>query len=460
MAPVPAGFLLITSLAVTGISQAQTMGQQAAGASPDQSLTIHGVTLYGIIDIGLQYDTHAAPISDYFPAGSAEVIQKNGNHSVTGATPSNMSQSRVGLQGLEPLPGMGDWAAVFKLETFFNPQSGDISDGLKSLAQNNGKALTAQGTNVDTSVAGQAFQQLFLGLASPTYGSLTFGRQNTLLADAIAKYDPQGASQAFSVIGFSGTAAGAGDTEDRRLDSSLKYALQTNGVHFGVQYKFNGATGSANSAVEAQLGGDYAGLSVDAYYVKVKDAVAAGALSAAQVAELPVLGYPVSSSLTGTISDNTTYGLMGLYSVGTVKLFAAYEHIQYANPAIPLAAGFNDIGGYTLAFVNNAAYNNDKILQVYWAGVKYTIANVDLTAAYYGYKQNSYATGADAGCSTTLSGACSGNLNAVSFSADYRLTKRFDMYAGLMWTGVQNGLASGYLYKNNVDPTIGGRFKF
>ena len=31
------------------------------------------------------------------------------------------------------------------------------------------------------------------------------------------------------------------------------------------------------------------------------------------------------------------------------------------------------IGGYKLAFVNNAAFPNNKVLQVYWAGVKYMI---------------------------------------------------------------------------------------
>ncbi len=55
-----------------------------------------------------------------------------------------------------------------------------------------------------------------------------------------------------------------------------------------------------------------------------------------------------------------------------LKIFAGYEHISYANPSSPLPAGFDDIGGYKLAFVNNAAFPNDKILQVYWAGVKYT----------------------------------------------------------------------------------------
>jgi len=54
--------------------------------------------------------------------------------------------------------------------------------------------------------------------------------------------------------------------------------------------------------------------------------------------------------------------------------------MKYANPATPLSAGFTDIGGYNLAFVTNDAYDNNKILQVYWAGVRYTvIPRLDLT---------------------------------------------------------------------------------
>jgi predicted porin len=450
-----AGFLLGGLMGLSALSQAQTTAPAA-----DESLTWHGITLYGIVDLGLQYDTHAAPVNDYFPAGTADIIQKNGNGSVTGVTPNNLSQSRIGLKGAEPL--VGDWSAVFKVETFFNPQSGDISDGLKSLVQNNGRALDAQTTNIDTSVAGQLFQQSYAGLSSPSFGTLTFGRQNTLLADGIAKYDPEAASQAFSLIGLSGTTAGGGDTEDRRLDESFKYVANFSGVHVGALYKLNGSSGSANSALQFQLGADYAGLAVDAYYAKVNDAVSVSALSAAQVTGLAALGFSPSNSLTATISDNTSYAVMASYNFGAPKIFAGYEHIQYANPSQALPVGFTDIGGYVLAYVNNAPYKGpDKVLQVYWAGLKYAVAsNFDVTIAYYGYNQNSYATGADPGCSSTISGTCSGTLNAFSLAADYRFTKRFDGYAGFMWSGVKNGLAAGYLNTSNVNPTIGVRYQF
>jgi predicted porin len=460
---------VLAILAATTVARAQNVGPAPANNGGDDSLTWKGITLYGIVDIGLQYQSHGAPISDYFPPGSEEIIQKNSNKTVLGFTPSNLSQSRVGLSGKEPL--VEDWSAVFRVETFFNPQSGDISDGLKSLVLNNGKGAAEQNTGVDTSVAGQIFQQAYAGFSSPTFGQLTFGRQNTIYADGIAKYDPMGASQAFSLIGFSGTAAGGGDTEDRRLDSSLKYVLSSHGIHLGAEYKFNGSHGAADTAFEAEVGGEYAGLSIDAYYLNVKDAVSASALSAGQVADLytvgnTAFGYPVGNSLSGTISDNTTYSVLAMYDFGAPKIYAGYEHIQYADPTDPLTPGYVDEGGYILAFVNNqvgpdSTYANDKDEQIYWAGVKYVFApRFEATAAYYGIKQNSYATGANAGCSTNKAGNCSGSENVYSVAGVLHMSKRFDGYLGVMYSQVSGGLSNGFLNTSTVVPTLGVRFKF
>jgi len=447
----------VAALLAAGVAHAQT------AAKDDSSLTWNGITLYGIVDIGLQYQTHGVPISDYFPAGSESIIQKNSNASVTGLTPSNLSQSRLGLSGLEPL-NFQDISFVFRLETFFNPQSGNISDGLKSLVLNNGRPLAAQGTNVDTSIAGQLFAgAAYAGFSSPTLGSLTFGRHVTPLADGISKYDPMGAAQAFSLLGFSGTTAGGGDTEDRRLDQSVKYTGKFGPVHVGALYQFNGSNGGGNTAVQGQLGLDFlGGGSVDAYYAKKKDAVLAAALSAAQVAELPVLGYSPSNSLAATVSDNSTYGIMGLYNFGALKIFAGYEHIKFENPATPLPVGFITIGGYQLAFVNNNAYAINKTLESFWAGAKYALTPaLEFTLAYYGNHQDAYATGAESGCSSSISAKCSGNLNVVSGLVDYRFTKRFDVYLGSMWSGVKDGLANGYVFnRDTVTTTAGLRFKF
>ena len=463
-----AACLLGSIFSLAGVAHAQSAAAPASSAPATSSaLSWHGITLYGIVDLGLQYDTHAAPFSDYFMAGSADIVQKNSRQAQSGVTSNNLSQSRVGLQGTEPL-NFGDWSGVFKLETFFNPASGQLSDAAKSLVQNNGRALNAQTTNLDSSVTGQIFQQSFAGLSSPTYGTITFGRQNTVLADGIAKYDPNAASQAFSLIGLSGTAAGGGDTQDRRMDSSLKYGVKYENFRLGAMYKFSDSANSGNSAVEVSLGGDYAGFSADAYYVKVKSAIALAALSSAQVATLPTLtqGFSTSTALAATVSDNTTFGLLAMYSFAPFKFYAGYENIKFANPEVGLPVGF-DVSGYKLAIVNNNNYAQEKILQVYWAGVKYSVdPNLDVTLAYYGYHQSSFATvansgAANIGCSTIVSTACSGELRDFSLDAVYKLSKRFDAYAGVMYSGVADGLANGYIYsKNNFNPTIGVRFTF
>ena len=451
---------LAVSSAMAASVPALAQQKTGPGITGDDSLTWQGITLYGVIDVGLQYDTHSAPFSPYRPAASGNIVRQNSLGSVTGLTPSNMGQSRVGLQGVEPLSD--DWSAVFQIESFFNPQSGQIADSLRSLAVNNGRALTAQSVGVDGSSAGQAFQTAYVGLKSARFGSLTFGRQVTLLAEGTIKYDPNYNATAFGLLGASNTYSGGGSSEDNRLDSTAKYLVRFNDlVHVAALYKFSGANGAANTAAQADVGVEYAGASIDAYYSKVNSAITATSLTAAQVAGLPALGYSASNSLTATISDNTAYALMALYSIDPLKFLGGYLHIKYANPADPLSAGFNDIGSYVLAFVTNNAYNNSKTVQVYWAGIRYSvIPNLDLTAAYYGYRQNAYGTGTQAGCATAAHSTCSGSSEAYSFDADYRFNKHFDAYLGAMYSGVHDGVASGYIHTTNINPTVGVRYKF
>jgi predicted porin len=471
------GCLLAGALLVGGTAQAQTTSPTAPPNAADESLTWQGITLYGIIDVDMQYETHGAPFSNFFISGGSDIVQKNSNNPVFGVTSNGMSQSRIGLQGKEPLHFM-DWSGVFKVETYFNPASGQMTDALKSVAQNNGRALDAQSTNIDSSIAGQPFEQAFVGMSSPTWGTITFGRQNSTLADLIAKYDPQQTSYAFSLLGLSGTPAGGGDTQDRRLDGSIKYVGNFfSMIHVGAQYKTQGSTaktyatggtGEAFSGFEVSVGAEYAGASIDGFYTKMRDAVSVGTLSAAQVAALPALNLSSQNSVSGTISDNASFGVMASYALAPllpvlpVTVYGGFQHITYMNPSIALAPGFDDIGGYVLGAVNNTAYaKGDKQLNVYWVGARYAVTPQFTAAiAYYGEKQFAYASGADAGCSSVVSGACNGNLNVVSVSFDYHLTKRFDTYAGAMWSNVSHGLANGYLNTSMIDPTIGARFSF
>jgi predicted porin len=453
-------WVLFVFAALTAQVPALAQQKTGPGVPAEDSLTWKGITLYGVVDIGLQYDTHMAPFTPFRPAASGNIVRQNSRQSVIGLTPSNMGQSRIGLQGMEALND--EWSAVFQVETFFNPQSGEIADSLKSLAVNNGRPLARQSVGVDGSSAGQAFQTSWVGLQSQRFGTLTFGRQVTLLLEGIIKYDPHYNAAAFGLLGASNTYSGGGSQENNRLDSTAKYRVSFNDLlHLGGLYKFNGSNGSANTAFQANIGAESAHASVDAYYSKINSAITSTSLTAAQVAQLPALGYSVANSLAATISDNTAWALMAWYRLDRLKFFAGYEYIKYANPRTPLSAGFINIGGYVLPFVNNTSYDNSKLVQVYWTGVRYRVVpRLELTAAYYGVHQNAYGSGTQAGCSTAAYSVCSGSLEAFSLAADYRFNVHFDAYVGAMYSGVHDGMANGYLYTTNINPTVGVRYKF
>jgi predicted porin len=417
----------------------------------DGSLTWHGVTLYGGVDLGVSYQSAGTPLNSDYGPGLEYLITKNSNRSLVTFAPNALSYSNIGLKGTEELlPGL---SAVFNFQTSFVPTSGALSDGTKSLVENNGVAQNRQSSNGDSSRAGQPFNAAaYIGLSSPVYGTVTFGRQNSLALDGVIAYDPMGASNAFSVIGYSGATAGMGDTEDARLDSSMKYRVKLGPVRAAALYQLGGTGSDARSAYEFDLGTDYEGFSVDAVYSQVYDAISAASLSAAQVLTSPV------GSLAATVSDNTSWMLLGKYTTGPLNLYAGFEHIQYDNAQDPLPNGTSGLGGYVLSVVNNTAFTNNKVLEVYWTGAKYSLTpDFDLIGAYYHEYQNSFKGN---GCTTVAFSSCSGNLDAVSLVADYRLTKRFDVYAGAMYSQVSDGLANGFLHDSTIDPTIGGRFRF
>jgi predicted porin len=423
----------------------------------DGSLTFHGITLYGTVDIGVAYQSHGTPLSNTAGLGLEYLISKNSNSSQFSLAPNALSSSNIGLKGtVEIVPEV---SAIFKLETAFLPTSGRLADGLGSLVQNNGVPLRSQTSNADSSRNGQPFTNTaWAGLSSPTYGALTFGRQNALTFDGVLAYDPMGGSGAFSVIGYQGATAGVGDTEDARLDNAVKYRLNYGSFRASALYKF-GASG--NSAYEAGVGVDYLGASFDAIYSQVNDAVTAAPLASLASITPALLASAGSGLVAGTVSDNTSVMLLAKYGTGPVQAFAGYEYIQFANPGHPLAVGSqipNSGGGYSFGTVNNDAFANKKVLQVFWVGAKYAVRpDIDLIAAYYHEHQNSFGGN---GCSNNSSAACSGQLNAVSVVLDYRFAKRFDVYAGAMFSKVSDGLASGFLNTSTVDPTVGLRFMF
>jgi predicted porin len=405
--------------------------------------------VYGTVDVGVAYMNHGAPLSTQYGPGLPFVLQKFSNRSTTSLFGSGLSQSKIGLSIQEPV--WGDFSFVGRVETGINPTSGRIADGPSSLVRNDGKALAQQTEAGDSARAGQFDQgQGYFGISSKTFGTLTYGRQYSLILDNLYVYDPQAQAQAFSLIGYSGNTSGGGDTEDSRLDRSIKYAVGYGPVHLGLMHQFRDGGTIPGGADEANIGGQWGGFSMDAVFTQVHDAIAAASLSAAQNAVAP-------GTLAATVSDNTTYALMAKYTRGPFRVYGGWEHITYANPSNPITDGAQDIGGYTLSYVTNNAFDHHKELQVAWFGVRYYATDrLSLTGAWYHYDQASYGTN----CTNASSAACSGTEDMESAVADYRLSPRWDTYAGIESTQVANGLAYGYLQVSEFSPVAGIRFNF
>jgi rubredoxin len=433
-------------------------------------LTWVGITVYGTIDAGVTWQSHGTPFNGTSAVGQEYLISKNSNRALWGLAPNGLTQSNIGIKGSEPFaPG---WAFVFDLQAGFDPYSLQLANGPGSVAQNAGVPLTSQNSNADSSRAGQFYNSVgYLGVSSP-YGTLTIFRQNSLTLDAVFAYDPMGASYAFSPIGWQGTTCGVGDTEDCRFSTAVKYRVDIGQFRVAALWQFGGygLNNAATGSYQFQVGGDITNLaggtlSLDAIGSYVQNAVAITLAGNTLPAVLPQV-------LTATLSDDTSVMLLARYSNGPLKLFAGYEYIQYAPPSNPFAAGagFNDIAENFVCAgcaainntnINNTAFNGgDKPFNVFWTGVKYAvITNVDVIAAYYHYDQPTYGTPVNCAAAVTPA-TCHGTFDAVSFAVDWQFAKKFDAYAGLMFSQVNGGLANGYLNRNTIDPTVGLRFRF
>jgi hypothetical protein len=105
-------------------------------APVNDSLTWNGITLYGLVDMGVTYQNHGAPLSSTAGLGLNYLISKNSNGSYFGIGGNALTSSFVGLKGnVELTEGLN---GVFNLQTGFNPWSGRLSDGLGSIVQTMG----------------------------------------------------------------------------------------------------------------------------------------------------------------------------------------------------------------------------------------------------------------------------------------------------------------------------------
>jgi hypothetical protein len=253
----------------------------------------------------------------------------------------------------------------------------------------------------------------------------------------------------------------------------------------------------AKDAYQFTIGGAFSGFSIDGVYSHADNAIAL-ATWAPTSAGLPTNWS--ANDLTGTYANLDAFQLLAKYTYQQFTLSGGYQNSRFSNPDAADAkwdktnavtaqgdgyvvdpAVFIKVAGVTTNSYNVTAYTINKILQVEWVGAKYSVLpNLDLEGGYWYVTQNDYDTAPATNCVTgyTISGTgkgtgyaavpgqgtkksdCAGNEDAVSFVIDYRPFKRVDTYAGIMYSKVSGGLASGYAESNNTAFTAGVRLSF
>jgi len=451
-----------------------------AKPAENDDICIKGICVYGNFDMGATWIQHSAPFSPLAGGPLDTLVSKNGAGSYFGVGANQLSTSFIGLRGKQEIAD--NLYAVFNLQTLFNPASGLNANGTGSIAQNNGLPIGFQNSFGDSSKGGQLFNNAaYFGISSPTYGTFTMGRQSALSSDLIVNYDPLSGSNSWSVITFQGANGGGGDTENRILDNSFEYRVNVGVVRLAVEAQLsNGGNTGTNNIFQGDIGFDYMGLTMDFLGGHTSDGISSAPLGLG-VGVIPSVALG-QGQLGVTVSDNTYFQVGARYTIGPWKFFGGYEHINFANPNNPLAPGAFLQGGFVAGTANNTNFTTDRILQTAWFGVRYSITPaLDITGAYYHEWQNSFIIGNGTNptgtCNTSASAGCSGTLDAVSLVLDWRFAKHVDMYAGVMWSQVNNGLANGFLGANiagptgaanpnprnsasNVDPGIGIRYQF
>ena len=317
-------------------------------------------------------------------------------------------------------------------------------------------------------------------------------------------YDPAGGSYAFSYIGYNGTMAGGGNTEDSRWDDALKYRLAYGPVHFGAMYKFADGSGGCysatagwtsatcapesahNNAYGFNLGGKSGKFSADIRLSTLQpgdqriEPVAGAAESDAAISvnhgqhqykpnHRNQSDRPKRHRIWHRDRQLRNYGRLPNIRAERFKFFAGYEYIWQNNPKHPLGIGASDQGGYFMSGVEDNNLDSEKLVNIWWTGVKYTYrSKTDFIFSWYQQRQNDFRVPPTCSPSAGFRASCAGTLNEGSLYVDHHFTKRFDGFAGIAYSWVSGGLAIAiphgpgvpYNYNNNCAPTVGGRFIF
>jgi predicted porin len=257
------------------------------------------VTLYGIIDTGVEYVSHANAAGD-------NVIRMPG---ITGELP-----SRWGLRGIEDLGG--GLKASFQLESGFNPRAGDMGQG------------------------GRLFgRQAWVGLQGP-WGAVSFGRQYTMTFWGLADSDILGPD-------IYGTSSLDAYLANARSDNTVAYKGTFHGLTLGATYSFGrDSAGTGNSPGQGICAGQAAGHFTQCrqWSAMIKYDVQGFGVSAAYDEQRGGAGAAANLfngiapfALTSEGDKDSRMLVSGYGTLGPVKVGAGWvgRHVQTVSPAVP-----------------------------------------------------------------------------------------------------------------------------
>jgi hypothetical protein len=486
-------------------------------SAADCPLSAYGITLYGTLDVNATYlheGVNSSPAADKVNYS----IQRNAYESKWLAGYNGLSATVIGLKMKEDLGrvGLPGWSLIGVLEAAVNPYSGMFANGPRSLADNNARPANTppfQNANFAGSRAGQwDNSQGYLGISNNVYGTLTFGRTNSLSFDVTSAFDPV-ASTAFSTLGFSAAFSGFGSSAAVRPNTAFTYRLTYQGFRAAVQAQVGsyGIGNTTNGMYQGQLGADFGNLSLDGVLSWAKDAVSLSSFSGSNVACITPANcfininnqyFDPNTVLKATLSNDIGAEIGARYKLDPipVTLYGGYIYARQMNPSDDFLGGFptisqgifvppgsfNSSGVYTNAAITANNFNIQKVLNTFWFGARWKVptigylSNLEAMGGFYYQSQNDFNTSACTGQGAFISSAkCGGTQTGLSFLLDWKPVKRIDIYAGVLLSNVYGGLANGFFSTSsyvipgtatvvnlntqrtqNYDPTVGIRIRF
>lgn len=252
------------------------------------ALAQNSVTLYGIVDVGVQVVNHV-------PTGA-------GNSGSQFSLVSGGAQtSRWGLRIREDLGG--GYGAIVVLEDGFDATKGTL---------NNGGRLWGRSS--------------YIGFTSP-YGTLTLGRQVTAIYDFDLTYDPVAPAI------YSSPAYDAGFVS--RADNSAKYVndvgLLGGKLSFDALYSF----GYDSVAGVGPLPGDFRVGKEESVFINYQRSIASVGL---------LFDQQNGNTLATQASEVRRYGAAAQVDLSPVQLYAAYRLIEQKSPALNLYSSLYWLG--------------------------------------------------------------------------------------------------------------------